>query len=110
MLLLYSLAEFSGTTEMIRISPSLALDEAELHFVFIRSPGPGGQNVNKVASGVQLRFDVKHSPSLPEDLRERFLNLNRSKVTRSGEILIKATSYRTQERNKEDALERLLDL
>ncbi len=93
---------------MIRISPTIFLDESELSFSFIRSPGPGGQNVNKVASGVQLRLNILNSPSLPEELRARFLKLNSSKITLEGEIIIKATSYRTQERNKQDALDRLL--
>ncbi len=95
---------------MIRISPTLALDESELSFRFIRSPGPGGQNVNKVASGVLLRFNVLQSPSLPEELRTRFLKLYGSKLTLDGEIIIKATTYRTQESNKRDALERLRTL
>lgn len=95
---------------MIRISPLLALDESELSFHFIRSPGPGGQNVNKVASGVQLRFNVLQSPSLPEELRARFLKLHGSKLTQDGEIIIKATAYRTQEGNKRDALARLTAL
>lgn len=95
---------------MIRISPSLTLHETELHFTFMRSPGPGGQNVNKVATAVQLRFDIAHSPSLPQALRERFLKLYRSKITLQGEIIIKATTHRTQERNKEAALQRLLAL
>ncbi len=95
---------------MIQISPSLFLDEAELNFTFIRSPGPGGQNVNKVETGVLLRFDVRHSPSLTEEVRERFLRLNASKITTQGEVLIKATTFRTQEGNKAAAIGRLLVL
>lgn len=95
---------------MIRISPTLFLEESELSFCYIRSPGPGGQNVNKVASGVQLRFNVSHSPSLPQDVRERFLILFSSKITLRGEIIIKATSFRTQEGNKQAALQRLVEL
>jgi len=95
---------------MIRISPTLSIDEAELDISFIRSPGPGGQNVNKVASAVQLRFDVRGSGSLPVEIRERFLRMFGSKITGSGEIIIKATRHRTQEGNKQDAIERLVEL
>lgn len=80
---------------------------SELKFTFIRSPGPGGQNVNKVATGVQLRFNVLTSNSLSEETRARILLSFRNKVTSKGEIIIKATRYRTQDRNKQDALERL---
>jgi ribosome-associated protein len=110
MLLLYLLYSVSGTAVMVKLNPLFKLDEAELLFTFIRSPGPGGQNVNKVASGAQLRFNVSSSPSLPEELRNRFLKIHSSKITGEGEILIKATRFRTQERNKQDALERLLAL
>lgn len=85
----------------------ITLDNNELIFTFIASPGPGGQNVNKVATGVVLRFNVKRSPSLPEDVRERLLLLLGSKVTTLGDVVIKATRFRTQQRNKEDAIERL---
>ena len=91
---------------MIKITPHLSLDEAELKFEFIRSPGPGGQNVNKVATAVLLRFDVKNS-SLHDDVRERLLILLQSRLTLKSELLIKASSHRTQERNKQDAIERL---
>ena len=94
---------------MIEITSKLFLDDSEIKFTFIRSPGPGGQNVNKVASGVQLRFDIAHSPSLSETLRNRLLILLGKKVTQQGELIIKATRYRTQERNKQDALDRLID-
>jgi ribosome-associated protein len=90
---------------LIKITPHLSLDESELKFEFIRSPGPGGQNVNKVATAVLLRFDVKNS-SLPDDVRERLLILLQSRLTLKGELLIKASSHRTQERNKQDAIER----
>lgn len=86
------------------------IDPSEIEFSFIRSPGPGGQNVNKVATGVQLRFNVKHSNSLTEAVRIRLLAIAGSKVTTKGEIVIKATRYRTQERNKQDALGRLIEL
>lgn len=92
---------------MIKISPHIKLDESELKFTFIRSPGPGGQNVNKVATGVLLRFNVAQSASLPEDVRNRLLAFVASKITREGDLIIKATRYRTQERNKQDAINRL---
>lgn len=95
---------------MIFITPSIAINEAELEFSFIRSPGPGGQNVNKVASAVQLRFDALNSPSLPEEVRARLQVLAGSRMTRHGELLIRAVRFRTQERNRQDAIERLVDL
>lgn len=88
----------------------ILVDAREITFSFIRSPGPGGQNVNKVASAVLLRFNVKHSPSLSESLRQRLLSLLEKNLTRSGDLLIKATRYRSQERNKQDALDRLQTL
>lgn len=95
---------------MIFISPTISVNESELEFSFIRSPGPGGQNVNKLATAVQLRFDVVHSPSLPEDVRSRLLSLLGKKITTHGEYIIKASRYRTQDRNKQDALDRLIAL
>ncbi len=95
---------------MIKIAPNILLDESEVKFTFIRSPGPGGQNVNKVATAVQLRFDVMHSPSLPETTRTRLLALAGNKITLRGILIIKASRYRTQERNKQDALDRLQEL
>jgi ribosome-associated protein len=92
---------------MIKITPSLYLNESEISFVFICSPGPGGQNVNKVATAAQLRFNVPSSPSLPEDIRLRLVEVLGDKLTREGDILIKASRYRTQERNKQDAVDRL---
>ncbi len=85
----------------------IEIDPAEIKWSHIRSPGPGGQNVNKVATGVQLRFNVVESLSLSEAVRERLIKLLGSKLTTAGDFIIKATSYRTQQRNKEDALERL---
>lgn len=92
---------------MIKITHTLALDDAEVKFNFIRSPGPGGQNVNKVTSAVQLRFNILHSPSLPEDVRTRLLTLLSNKITQQGELIIKASRYRSQTMNKQDALARL---
>lgn len=85
----------------------LNIDPSEIKYSHIRSPGPGGQNVNKVATGVQLRFKIKNSSSLREDVRTRLLALAGNKLSSKGEIVIKATRYRTQERNKQDAYERL---
>ena len=92
---------------MIKITPSILIEEAEVKFTFIRSPGPGGQNVNKVATGVQLRFNVTNSPCLPEEVRQRLLLLLGKKLTATGDLIIKANCYRTQSRNKQDALSRL---
>lgn len=89
---------------------NIKLYSSELQFSFIRSPGPGGQNVNKVATAVLLRFNVMHSPSLPEAVRERLIALLGTKITTHGDLLIKASRYRTQERNKQDAIERLQTL
>ena len=93
---------------MLRITPSLSLNDAEIQLEFVRASGPGGQNVNKVATAVQLRFDAAHSPSLPEDVRARLLRLSGLQVTLAGVLVIDARRYRTQARNREDALERLV--
>src|SRR3990167_11030084 len=95
---------------MIVITSNISLNESEATLTFITSPGPGGQNVNKVATAVQLRFNVLHSASLPEDVRLRLFALLGSKITTKGDLIIKASRYRTQERNKQDALNRLIVL
>lgn len=95
---------------MIVINKHIVLRDEELQFAFICSPGPGGQNVNKLATAVQLRFNVVQSSSLPHEVRERLLMLIGNKLTQHGEIIIKASRHRTQERNKQDAIERLTQL
>lgn len=94
----------------IQILPALALAEAELEVSYILASGPGGQNVNKVATAAQLRFDAARSPSLPERVRVRLLELAGSRATRDGVIVITARRFRTQIRNREDAIERLAEL
>ncbi len=95
---------------MIRITETISIDNSELEESFVRSSGPGGQNVNKVSSAVQLRFDVRHSPSLPNDVAIRLMRLAGSRLTKEGVIVIVAQSYRDQTRNRADARERLFDL
>jgi ribosome-associated protein len=94
----------------IRINGRVTLAENELEETFVRSPGPGGQNVNKVASAVQLRFDVARSPSLPEDVRVRLVRLAGRRLTADGVLVIEAHRYRSQPMNREDARERLFEL
>lgn len=92
---------------MLRATPKIRIPETELTESFVRGSGPGGQNVNKVATAVQLRFDVRNSPSLPEDVRSRLLRLAASRINSDGELLIEAKRYRSQERNRADARRRL---
>jgi ribosome-associated protein len=95
---------------MIRITGNVAIDESEISESFIRASGPGGQNVNKLATAVQLRFDVRHSPSLPDEVRARLERIAGRRLTRDGVLVITAQRYRTQERNRDDALARLIEL
>jgi ribosome-associated protein len=95
---------------MIRITDSISIDESELAEDFVRSSGPGGQNVNKLSTAVQLRFDVRHSPSLPNDVAIRLMRLAGSRLTKEGVIVITAQRHRTQERNRQDARDRLIEM
>jgi len=95
---------------MIAIDDRLSLDDDEIVETFIRASGPGGQNVNKVASAAQLRFDVRRSPSLPEAVRARLERLAGSRMTRDGVLVITARRFRSQDRNRQDALDRLVAL
>jgi ribosome-associated protein len=95
---------------MIEITPTISIDEKEIREDFVRSCGPGGQNVNKVATAVQLRFNVGKSHGLPADVRERLIRLAGRRLTEDGVLIIEARRFRTQERNREDAMDRLIRL
>lgn len=95
---------------MIRITPRVSIDESEITLGFVRSSGPGGQNVNKVSTAVELRFDAAGSPSLPDDVRKRLLRIAGKKITKEGILIIEARRFRTQEKNRADAIERLAGL
>ncbi|MFZ0610805.1 MAG: alternative ribosome rescue aminoacyl-tRNA hydrolase ArfB [Desulfobacterales bacterium] len=95
---------------MIPVTAAIAIDESELHMDFVRASGPGGQNVNKVSSAVQLRFDVRNTAALPPAVRERLIRLAGKRVTTQGVLIIQAARFRTQERNRQDAVDRLVQL
>jgi ribosome-associated protein len=95
---------------MLRLTPSIAIPDTELMERFVRASGPGGQNVNKVATAVELRFDALNSPSLPDALRARLLSRRDHRITGDGLVVIAAQRFRTQDRNRQDARERLLSL
>ncbi len=95
---------------MLYISPTLTIGDSELVERFVRSAGPGGQNVNKLATAVQLRFDVRNSPSLPDEVRTRLERIAGNLVTADGVLIIEARRFRTQERNRKDARDRLIAL
>jgi ribosome-associated protein len=95
---------------MIPITTDIAIDESEIKLDFIRAPGPGGQKVNKVATAVQLRFDVAHSPNLSDHVRARLMHLAGRRITEHGVLVIHAKRFRTQDRNRQDAIDRLIRL
>ena len=95
---------------MLKVTKDIAVDERELEERFVRASGPGGQNVNKVSTAVELRFDVRSSPSLPADVRARLRHVAGRRLTDEGILVIRAERFRTQERNREDARERLAEL
>jgi ribosome-associated protein len=95
---------------MIEITGKISIVESELQFDFIRASGPGGQNVNKVSSAVQLRFDVARSPSLPEEVRQRLSQIAANRINKDGVLILEASRFRSQEQNRQEAIDRLVEL
>ena len=95
---------------MIAIAPDISISEDEIQIQFIRASGPGGQHVNKTATAVQLRFDIKNSLSLPDDIRQRLLRFRDRRITADGVLVITARRFRSQDQNRQDAVQRLIDL
>jgi ribosome-associated protein len=95
---------------MIPVTDNVTIYETEIHMDFVRSSGPGGQNVNKVSTAVQLRFDVRNTASIPVEIQERLIRLAGKRVTAEGVLVIHASRFRTQERNRQDAIDRLVQL
>jgi ribosome-associated protein len=95
---------------MLYITPTIAVNENEIQLDFVRASGPGGQHVNKAATAVQLHFDVANSPSLPDDVRQRLIRLAGSRISEDGVLVINARRFRSQERNRQDAVDRLVEL
>jgi ribosome-associated protein len=95
---------------MIQITETIAIDESEIQEQFIRASGPGGQHVNRAATAVQLRFDASHSPSLPSSVRKRLIRLAGSRMTKDGVLVIQVGRFRSQDRNRQEAMERLVEL
>lgn len=95
---------------MLYVTPTIAINENEIQLDFIRASGPGGQHVNKAATAVQLHFDVASSPSLPDDVRQRLTRLAGSRISEDGVLVINARRFRSQERNRQDAVDRLVEL
>lgn len=94
---------------MIEISPEIKIEKRDIQFIYVRSSGPGGQNVNKVSSAVQLRFNTE-TPSLPDIVRQRLKEIAGKRINKEGQLTIEASQYRTQEQNRQDAIQRLGDL
>lgn len=95
---------------MIQVTPEIALDENEIQESFVRSPGPGGQNVNKVSTAVQIRIDLAHSASLPEEVRTRLARMAGKRLTSDGWLVIESHRFRSQELNRQDALDKLIEM
>ena len=110
MLIAGSVGGTSGQAQMISVTKHIAIDENEIEYKFVRASGPGGQRVNKAATAVQLRFDVAGSPSLPDDVRGRLIRLAGSHITEEGVLVIDARRFRSQDRNRRDAISRLVGL